>query len=504
MTDHPIPRGVKAAIGLLRSDLRRAWRVDDLARLCGVPRRSLEKHFRQFLGCAPAAFLQQERLSRAYQLLRRASRGMTVTAAAAECGLYHFGRFAASYKARFGQSPSETLRYARAANLHSAMPFVATIAQHRPSLAVLPFAIAENVTGDLRNLGAEVVTAVLRTGWVGLAPHDGARYQLGGSVGADVNGAWRIKMTILDRASSRIIWAAVFDGAATDDGAIEDWIWRDAAQELASAVRNAEIARSMGMVQGRGPGWDLSMRALPMLLAADPRSHGEAAELLHQAVETNPRDSVSLACAAWCHGLRAGHHFTHDAAAERQAAVRFASEAAALPGSDALTDTILSAAYMLVHDLDASETHARRALAADASSAWGWGRLGWIHAYRGEAAMAIECCRIARTVGLADPLRYVWYIGIAAASLERGRYGDAVLWYRRALGAQPKAIWINRFLAAALALAGDRDAARASLSSLSQAMPGLTIEQVRSGLPHTTLFLDHVSEGLAAAGMRHA
>jgi predicted Zn-dependent protease len=118
--------------------------------------------------------------------------------------------------------------------------------------------------------------------------------------------------------------------------------------------------------------------------------------------------------------------------------------------------------------------------------------------------MAIECCRIAQTVTEADPLRYVWSIGIAAANFELGRHGDAVRWYRRALAEQPKAVWINRFLAAALALAGDREAARRSLASLHRALPGLTIEQVRSGLPHTPRFRDALAEGLAAAGMPHA
>ena len=404
MSDTPLPRDVKAAIDLLRSDLRRAWRVADLARLCGVPRRSLEKHFRQFLSCSPAEFLHQERLSRAHQLLRRAPRGMSVTTAASECGLLHFGRFAASYRTRFGQSPSDTLRFARAATLCNAMPYVAMVAAHRPSLAVLPFEGTEGGPADLRDLGAEVATAVIRTGWVGLAPPEGARYRLQGRVVTDANGLLRIRMTLLDRASSRFVWAAVFDGAATGSGAIEDWVCRDAAHGIASAVRDAEVARSKRMFAGDAPGWDLSMRALPILLAADPRSHDEAVELLHRAVESDPRDPLSLALAAWCHGLRAGHHFTRHAAAERQAAGRFVSEAAALPTCGALADTILSAACMLVHDLKASERHARRALAVDAASSWGWGRLAWVHAYRGEAAMAIECCRIAQTVGPADPL----------------------------------------------------------------------------------------------------
>lgn len=63
MSDRPLPRDVKRAIDLLRGDIGRPWRVDDVARSCEVPRRTLEKHFRRFVGCAPLEFLRAERLS---------------------------------------------------------------------------------------------------------------------------------------------------------------------------------------------------------------------------------------------------------------------------------------------------------------------------------------------------------------------------------------------------------------------------------------------------------
>ena len=125
-----------------------------------------------------------------------------------------------------------------------------------------------------------------------------------------------------------------------------------------------------------------------------------------------------------------------------------------------MADSMLSAAYMLAHDLTAAEAHARRALATDGGSAWAWGRLGWVHAYRGEAKDAIELCQIAQALAPADPLGFVWSIGIAAANFELGRYDRAVRSYQRALTDQPKAIWLNRFLAPALELAGKKDEAK--------------------------------------------
>ena len=96
----------------------------------------------------------------------------------------------------------------------------------------------------------------------------------------------------------------------------------------------------------------------------------------------------------------------------------------------------------------------------------------------------------------------MWSIGVAAANFESGRYNEAGRWYRQALAEQPRAVWINRFLAPVLALAGRKDDARHCFRDLQQTFPDLTILQVRTGLPHTQRLLDRVAEGLETVGMR--
>jgi tetratricopeptide (TPR) repeat protein len=107
-------------------------------------------------------------------------------------------------------------------------------------------------------------------------------------------------------------------------------------------------------------------------------------------------------------------------------------------------ETMLAGGYTLAHDLAAAAIHVGRALTLDGGSAWAWGRSGWIHAYRGESAEAIERFRIARNLAPSDPLSFLWSVGITAAHFEALRYEEAVRWYRRGLAEQPKAVWINR------------------------------------------------------------
>jgi len=53
-----------------------------------------------------------------------------------------------------------------------------------------------------------------------------------------------------------------------------------------------------------------------------------------------------------------------------------------------------------------------------------------------------------------------------------------------------------------LAYVSQREGARGTLAKFTAAFPGLTIADVRSGLPWNEAFLDRTSEGLESAGMR--
>jgi transcriptional regulator GlxA family with amidase domain len=102
-----LPNDVKKAIDLVRSDLARRWTVKDLARLCGVRRRTMEKHFQRFASCAPLEFLRTARLDQARRKLIAATPGATVTGVATQCGFTHLGRFAVTYRERYGERRSD-------------------------------------------------------------------------------------------------------------------------------------------------------------------------------------------------------------------------------------------------------------------------------------------------------------------------------------------------------------------------------------------------------------
>jgi AraC-like DNA-binding protein len=108
----PAPRVVRRVVELIDSTPQTAFTVADLAEHAGVSERSLHAAFRRQLGTSPMAYVRRRRLEQAHDELLRLDRssGAKVTDVALRHGFAHTGRFAAAYRARFGEPPSTTLR----------------------------------------------------------------------------------------------------------------------------------------------------------------------------------------------------------------------------------------------------------------------------------------------------------------------------------------------------------------------------------------------------------
>ncbi|HET6532789.1 MAG TPA: AraC family transcriptional regulator [Actinoplanes sp.] len=105
------PRAIRRVVSAIQEEPERPFTVADLAGIAGVSVRSLQEGFRRHVGCTPMSYLQQVRMARVHEALRNADpTRVTVATVAHRWGFAHLGRFASSYRARFGVSPSETLR----------------------------------------------------------------------------------------------------------------------------------------------------------------------------------------------------------------------------------------------------------------------------------------------------------------------------------------------------------------------------------------------------------
>jgi AraC-like DNA-binding protein len=101
---------VTTAVDLMRGRPAHPWSAAELAEASSVSVRSLQESFRKSLGTSPMQYLRDLRLDQVHQELAAAAPGvLTVSEAASRWGFTHLGRFAAAYRRRFRELPSDTI-----------------------------------------------------------------------------------------------------------------------------------------------------------------------------------------------------------------------------------------------------------------------------------------------------------------------------------------------------------------------------------------------------------
>jgi tetratricopeptide (TPR) repeat protein len=142
-----------------------------------------------------------------------------------------------------------------------------------------------------------------------------------------------------------------------------------------------------------------------------------------------------------------------------------------------------------------------RALALDPTSAWAWGRSGWLNSYLGNSDVAIEHFGRAISLEPTSPSNANNFVGIGSAHFDMGRYDAAAFWMRKALLEQPGTLWANRTLSVSYARLGERLKALDALEALRRYCPDLTVGQVVAAIPFRPSYLDRLGEGLCALGL---
>lgn len=91
------------------ANLEEPFGLTEMAAAVGADVRGVREAFLLSRSITPTEYVMNARLDRARRLLMEAPPGATITSVCVACGIFHFGRFSARYKARFGEMPSQTL-----------------------------------------------------------------------------------------------------------------------------------------------------------------------------------------------------------------------------------------------------------------------------------------------------------------------------------------------------------------------------------------------------------
>lgn len=109
----PLPAVVRKARDYLEAHATEPLDLDRLARAAGIGIRSLQLGFQKHFGMSISDALLDIRLTHLNARLLRAMPGERVIDMAFDLGFTHPSRMASVYRARYGETPSETLRRAR-------------------------------------------------------------------------------------------------------------------------------------------------------------------------------------------------------------------------------------------------------------------------------------------------------------------------------------------------------------------------------------------------------
>ena len=113
-----LPADLVRVVDWLRGHLAEPISLERLALVAGVRPRTLETHFKAFLGTTPLGWVRRMRLVNARRELERARAHARVTDIALANGFNQLGRFATDYRSMFGEVPSMTLRRGRRGSRH--------------------------------------------------------------------------------------------------------------------------------------------------------------------------------------------------------------------------------------------------------------------------------------------------------------------------------------------------------------------------------------------------
>src|SRR5262252_3943215 len=379
----------------------------------------------------------------------------------------------------------------------------------RLSIVVLPFASAasdseqeyfaegmtEDLTTDLSRIpGSFVIARNTAFAYKGrsvdvrqVGRELSVRYILQGSV-RKILDSLRINAQLVEAANASELWAERFDGQIAQLAKVQDHVTQRIAGALNVALIDAESQRALRERPNNPDAVDLTMRGLALInKQASRESMQRARELFEEALRISPDHLPALNGLSHVLLVEWGSTwYTGTSTEHLEALDRVVNRALAVKPDDALATYFHG--YVLKRlrkNLNQSLAAFERAIAIDPNLAVAHNYVGQIKVFLGRADEAAEPTLKAIQLSPRDPQLAEWYYQLAITYIHQQRYDEAVEWARRGVEVNPNLRYPYRVLAAALALAGRVDEARATAAELLRRYPKETVSAFRTREPWT-------------------
>ena len=325
----------------------------------------------------------------------------------------------------------------------------------------------------------------------------GVRYVLKGSMLSSGEHI-RVNAQLIEAESGAHIWAERFDkhrlGALQAQDEIVGRLSRSTVlQMIACEARRAEQAERERPDEATAADFVLRGHAAASQPMMTRHSFATACALYERALEREPGNADALSGVAtmrvyqvlngYLDGRTANSaqaRAAHLAEAEEKLTRALAAARGHFPAFKARA-LLLRARGAFADALVAAET----LLARNPSEPMGYREVGLNLLYLGRAEDAASWFRRADALTPSDPTRWTWLQGLGRTLIHLGRDMEAAAVLRQAIGSNPSHASFHALLAAALALGGDHERARAAMAQFHHAEPGTTVDALswRSAVP---------------------
>lgn len=396
------------------------------------------------------------------------------------------------------------------------------VSRERPAIAVLPF---QNMSGDSEReffsdgITEELVMALskIRDFFVTdrsttfslkdtqesvqeIARKLSVRYVLQGSVRTAGNRI-RVSAQLIDAGNGTQIWNERYDRELDDIFAIQDEVTASLVGCLAPELYAAEHARLLRHTPQSLDAWECFIRALHLYGQQSRSGSEEALVLLKQAIELDPDYSQALGLFATVLTWRAIQRWEpfEESIEEAKAA---ANRAIVADTNDPWASIGKGYVSTAARDTKAAIINYGRAVDLSPNFAYAHSLLGVANAYGGNADLGLVHIDKAMKLSPQDTFIDKFHLYRSVAYFQSGDYEMAAAAAIASIELKPEHASSHMFLAAAQALAGERELAQKALKSFRQLVPNASVSVIEGNIAYTNSDdRKRMVDGLALAGL---
>jgi len=336
------------------------------------------------------------------------------------------------------------------------------------------------------------------------------RYLLEGSVLIEGERV-RVNTRLVETEQGNQLWAERFDTERRSILQVQDEIVGRVSRAIGLQVVDLEARRSLRERPGSVELMDLVMRGKAVLnRPTSPATMMEARGLFEQALTVQPTSVDALAGVATTLVFEFINGYYEAGGDKRlRRAELLLERALAIEPRHLVALKAKTALRRAQGKFDDAIASAETVIADNPGEPWAYKEIGLSTLYLGRPEQALDWFTKADRIGPRDPGRWTWLDGRGHALILLGRDEQATRALIDALDANPRNVSSHAFLAAAYALLGRGDEARAALDAYEQRRPGTRVSTFRSLSPVPLALTsaayrqqhERIKQGLRQAGM---